>query len=72
MLREPAARSRRVTKSARGMDSAPLGLPSGADLTFAVYLAASWSSECQILNSTRILISILSLANVPAAMGREC
>jgi hypothetical protein len=29
--------------------------PSGVGLTFATHLAASWQSECQILNSTRIL-----------------
>ena len=28
---------------------------SGVDLTFAAYLAAGSPSECQILNSTRIL-----------------
>ena len=50
---------------------------SGVDLTFATYLAASSSSECQIQNSTGnlyllVVLLILTFAKVATETGCEC
>jgi len=48
----------------------------GVDLTFAIYLAASSESECQILNSTKnmyllVVLSILTFTKVTPEKGWE-